>query len=321
MKTLIIALLSFLLPVIAQKKSVIFYKKDGSQASSRKDAEYSRVVKEPETATDFYTVQEYYMDGKLKGEGKAISLSPYKYEGPYTNYYPNGNKKSVLNYNSNVLKGKQSYYYVNGKLNEVRVYPDSSAQSNTTPNRQYFIETYNDTTGTPLITGGNGYYKNTTGGKIKTINEGPVKQGLKDGEWTITVGKDSILVKEVYAKGIFVRGNSKFANGETYSYDKPDRKAEFAEGTKVFYQLLGKALRYPSVAVENRKQGRVYISFNIQKDGTLSDFKLVGTAPDESLVTEAIRVISISSPWLPAMQYGRAVSAKYTIPVVFILDR
>jgi len=93
---------------------------------------------------------------------------------------------------------------------------------------------------------------------------------------------------------------------------------EYPGGINQFYKFLVKKLRYPATAKENNTQGRVIVQFIVEKDGSLSDVKVVrgvGDGCDE----EAVRLVKLSSPWKAGIQNGRAVRVMYTVPVSFEL--
>ncbi|TWI99906.1 protein TonB [Mucilaginibacter frigoritolerans] len=92
----------------------------------------------------------------------------------------------------------------------------------------------------------------------------------------------------------------------------------FPGGLEAFYKYLGKNIRYPAVARENNTQGRVIVNFVCERDGSLTDIKVVrgiGDGCDE----EAIRVIKASPKWSPGIQNGRPVRCSYTVPIAFTL--
>ena len=80
-----------------------------------------------------------------------------------------------------------------------------------------------------------------------------------------------------------------------------------------------KQVRYPQVAWENNISGRVLLTFVIERDGSLTNIKILQT-PDESLSNEAIRIMKLSPKWTPGMQRGQAVRVKYTLPIDFRLQ-
>jgi protein TonB len=95
---------------------------------------------------------------------------------------------------------------------------------------------------------------------------------------------------------------------------------EFPGGIDKFYKYLGKVLRYPAVAQENGVQGRVNVTFVVERDGSLTDVKAAGRTLGSGLEEEAIRVLKSSPKWNPGKQNGRSVRVQYTVPVVFSLQ-
>ena len=91
---------------------------------------------------------------------------------------------------------------------------------------------------------------------------------------------------------------------------------EFPGGMDAFSRFLRKHLRYPDRAVEAEVAGKVFVSFIIEKDGRLTDIKVlkgIGYGCDE----EATRVLKKSPAWKPGIQNNREVRVLYTIPLVF----
>lgn len=92
----------------------------------------------------------------------------------------------------------------------------------------------------------------------------------------------------------------------------------FPGGIQEFSKFLSSNLKYPSEAKKAGIEGRVFLNFIVEKDGSLSDIKVVrgiGGGCDE----EAVRVLSLSPKWNPGVQNGRNVRVSYTIPIFFQL--
>ncbi|RZK17101.1 MAG: energy transducer TonB, partial [Pedobacter sp.] len=90
-------------------------------------------------------------------------------------------------------------------------------------------------------------------------------------------------------------------------------------GISKFYGYLSKAIKYPPMAQENNVQGKVFLSFVVEKDGKLTDITVtrgLGSGTDE----EAIRVLKASPRWNPGIQNGKPVRVKYNINVNFTLN-
>lgn len=89
-------------------------------------------------------------------------------------------------------------------------------------------------------------------------------------------------------------------------------------GFKAFYDYVGANLSYPVRATRMGIEGRVFVEFIVEKDGSLTDIKVVkgiGGGCDE----EAIRVISGAPKWIPGKQRGNAVRVRMVMPIVFKL--
>ncbi|MDN5284733.1 MAG: TonB family protein [Mucilaginibacter sp.] len=93
---------------------------------------------------------------------------------------------------------------------------------------------------------------------------------------------------------------------------------EFPGGLDKFGAYLSKSIRYPAVARENGTQGRVIVTFVVERDGSLTDIKVtrgIGSGCDE----EAVRVLKNSPKWKPGIQNGRPVRVQYSVPISFTL--
>jgi len=93
----------------------------------------------------------------------------------------------------------------------------------------------------------------------------------------------------------------------------------FMGGNSEMYKFLSKNLKYPSAAQRANIQGKVFLSFIVEKDGSITDIetmKGIGFGCDE----EAMRVVKLMPKWIAGKQNGRNVRVKFTIPVFFKLD-
>ncbi|MGI4728097.1 MAG: energy transducer TonB [Janthinobacterium lividum] len=107
-------------------------------------------------------------------------------------------------------------------------------------------------------------------------------------------------------------------SNDPVSFAAVEKLPAFPGGEAAFGNYLSKNIRYPPVAKENNTQGRVIVSFVVERDGSLTDIKVLrdiggGCGP------EAVRVLSKSPHWTPGIQNGKAVRVAYTMPVNFTL--
>ncbi|TGE26269.1 energy transducer TonB [Hymenobacter metallicola] len=91
---------------------------------------------------------------------------------------------------------------------------------------------------------------------------------------------------------------------------------EFAGGQKALQQYMQRNLRFPRQALANAVSGKVFVSFTVQADGSISDVQVVkglGYGTDE----EAARVVGKMPAWTPGRQNSRPVAVRYTLPITF----
>jgi len=95
-----------------------------------------------------------------------------------------------------------------------------------------------------------------------------------------------------------------------------EKMPEFAGGMDALMRYLRSHLRYPSAALREQAEGRVYVSFVVQADGTIADISVpkgLGFGLDE----EAQRVVRQMPAWTPGRQSNHAVPVRFTLPITF----
>lgn len=106
---------------------------------------------------------------------------------------------------------------------------------------------------------------------------------------------------------------------EAIPFQLVEQKPSFQGGdANQFSKWVNKRLVYPEIAKENGVQGRVTLQFTVEKDGSVTNVKVL-RGVDPSLDKEAVRVVSSSPKWAPGKQRDRAVKVTYTFPVIFQL--
>jgi TonB family protein len=102
-------------------------------------------------------------------------------------------------------------------------------------------------------------------------------------------------------------------------YQIVEQMPEFPGGMEALIEHVGKNIVYPEEAKKKEIQGRVFIGFIVEKDGSINEVKVlrsIGGGCDE----EAVRVIKGMPKWKPGMQEGKPVRVSYQMPIVFKLD-
>ena len=102
-------------------------------------------------------------------------------------------------------------------------------------------------------------------------------------------------------------------------FDVVEEMPHFPGGPAALQAFLSSNTKYPVVAQENGVQGRVIVSFVVERDGSITDVRVVRSV-DPSLDREASRVVRSMPRWSPGKQNGSTVRVKYTVPVVFRLQ-
>ena len=93
---------------------------------------------------------------------------------------------------------------------------------------------------------------------------------------------------------------------------------QFPGGMGEAMKFLAKNMKYPVAAQQAKIEGRIIVQFVVERDGSVSDVKVMrGVSPE--LDAEAMRVVSMMPKWIPGKQRGKAVAVKYTMPVSFRL--
>ncbi len=98
-----------------------------------------------------------------------------------------------------------------------------------------------------------------------------------------------------------------------------DENAQFPGGDDECNKWLSEHIKYPAGAKEQGIQGRVFMTFVVEKDGTLSDIKVM-RSPDPSLSQEAIRVVKEMPKWISGKNGGKDVRSRFNLPVMFRLN-
>jgi len=89
-------------------------------------------------------------------------------------------------------------------------------------------------------------------------------------------------------------------------------------GAGAWSKFLGKNLKYPDMAVDQHMQGKVWVSFIVEKDGRLSNI-VVDRGAGYGMDEEALRVLKMSPAWKPGIQNGQPVRVRFNIPINFQL--
>ena len=106
---------------------------------------------------------------------------------------------------------------------------------------------------------------------------------------------------------------------DTAVFEVVEVPPRFPGGEIELMKFISRNVKYPAEARDKHVQGRVILTFIVEKDGSISNVR-VARPVDPSLDAEAIRVVQSMPKWEPAKQRGQAVRVRYTVPIQFRLQ-
>lgn len=291
--------------------SIVLYITHQNKIVSTKDsADYFLMIMLPpdsSTGVKINLIKEFYLNKQPKLIGNTVLHINGKqlytsFDGPCIEYFPNGHKKSMTIYKNGIPNGYSRNYYPNGRLYSLSLYD----------NKNKLIEC-RDSTGNVLAQNGAGKWVKFDVDFKHKFEEGMIKDSLEDGEWQKFVN-DSAKYVLTYKNGIAISYTD--PNWITQIFAAVEVEPRFKTGAAGFNAYLAKAVKFPEVDRENGTQGKVIVTFVVEKDGSLSDVKAL-RGPDKSMMDAAVEAIEQSPPWVPGMQGGRPVRVQFTISFAF----
>jgi protein TonB len=161
--------------------------------------------------------------------------------------------------------------------------------------------------------------------EVKKEEKPPTVEELKEvdpGTKTVEGDKNAVIVDE--------NVDLKKDDGPKIVEEKPQPKedevfqfveqnAEFPGGTAAMMKFIQTNINYPSMARENGIEGKVFVKFIVNSDGSIQDVKVLkgqGGGLDE----EAVRVVKMMPKWKAAKQNGKEVRCYFNLPIVFKLE-
>jgi protein TonB len=107
---------------------------------------------------------------------------------------------------------------------------------------------------------------------------------------------------------------------EEQIFDVVEENPEFPGGMKELAKYLHDNIDYPRISRDNNSQGRAFVQFTVNADGSIQDVEIIRSTGDVYLDKEAIRVAEAMPKWKPGKQQGKAVRVKYRLPINFRLQ-
>jgi protein TonB len=109
------------------------------------------------------------------------------------------------------------------------------------------------------------------------------------------------------------------ADDDDRIFDVVEENAQFPGGDEACMKWLQEHIKYPQICIEQNVQGRVYVGFVVNRDGSIVDVKII-KSPDNNLSKEAERVVKLMPKWKPAKQGNKTVRSRFNLPVNFRLS-
>lgn len=302
----------------SQSGKIYFIKNNGRFVNDKDSADFMRIVNEPDSGLVYYKVTEFYPNSVRKLIGTASIYWPKViWEGPSITFDKQGRKVQHVTYQKNLPVGPAYYYYPNGRLMKELDYSAPNSSEKSKGSLRFKLMNYFDSTGVQLVKDGNGYLKEST---KKITEEGNYADGVRYGIWKGTIIEEGTTFEDKYDKGTFISGRSFKPDGKVVEYTIKDVLPKFPGGEKAFGEFLSKHIKYPPEARSWGINGRVVLTYIVEKDGNLTDIQVV-SSPHYALEDEAIRVLKRSPKWEPGIQNGVPVRVKYTLPVNFSISK
>ncbi|GAB3920807.1 TonB family protein [Mucilaginibacter myungsuensis] len=146
------------------------------------------------------------------------------------------------------------------------------------------------------------------------------------GKWNPGKNNNTVVRQQYTIPINFAESNSPQATAvatprmdkNTTIYSAVEQQASYPDGAQKFVEYVKSNMRYPTAARANNVQGKVFLTFVVEQDGSLTDIKVLrGVSKD--IDEEAVRLVKASGKWQPAKLGSSVVRQQYTLPISFDL--
>ncbi|ARV07760.1 hypothetical protein BTO04_14125 [Polaribacter sp. SA4-10] len=247
----------------------------------------------------------YALDSKFITNGLQELIS----NGVFTSYHKNGEKSSEgETLNGRKADGLWTYFYENGKK---RSEEKRSKETFFNDNKVLLVMSFWDAKGDKTVENGNGFCEFVSPEDGYT-HKGRYKNGFKNGSWTAYKGKVKVF-EETHKNGRLLKGTSWNDIKESFNYKKVFTEAYYKKQVKAYVR------KYVSRKFEssiNRAEGNIIITFDISKEGNISNLFIVKGLTQEHN-SEVKRIILEMEKWVPAKKRGQSFASKYKLTLNF----
>lgn len=299
---------------------VEYYDKSLREFTSPENASYFRVFEEDSQG---------YLTGSSKIFRKDSTLYIHQeYEngrphGTYSEYYSNQSPAIQGEFAEGYKTGLWQYWYENGlKKEELQFEAPKDAQDKYQESNCKIVNFWKPN-GEQPVKNGNGFYSNgLEKGFFKEHyfrEEGILFNGNKTDVWKGYLENGDLYFEEEYTLGKFIKGVSFDQAKNRYEYTVIEKAAAPDGGFEAFYKFIGQIIEYPKSARRRGIEGRVFINFVVDQNGALEEVKLLkGIHPECD--EQALNAVRQSPAWIPAVQRGRKVKMRMSVPIMFKLN-
>ncbi len=139
-----------------------------------------------------------------------------------------------------------------------------------------------------------------------------------NGDFRVFYPSGNLKRFEKWKNGEWLQGECYDENGNKVEYCSYQEAAEYIGGLSELYKFIGNSIRYPKYCIKNKIEGRVYVSFVVDIDGSLIDIK-IWKGIEQHLDDEALRIVNSMPKWKPGRFEGNLIKTKFTLPINFKL--
>lgn len=269
-------------------------------------------------ADKWHSQDYYYPELKLQMDGMYADKDLKIKDGLFTWFYRNGMMEDSCFYKQNRQEGEQATWDTSGNQTSIRKWAhDLPVDTAIWWNKDGGVTAVQITDSS-----GNGFYQSylDDGKTIRT--KGRLMTGKRSGKWTFKDSKgipgvDAVYLADSVISTVCYNEQGEVETGKTDC--RIEKPAAFNGGPDGWRRYLERRLVYPEQAFKNNIQGVIRVQFIIEKDGSVSDVKVLGS-PNELLAAEAMRLIKQSPKWEPAVQYNRRVIYRHIQSITFALQ-
>lgn len=292
-------------PKIVSKK--ILLDASGNETVEDNHTSY-RIIRNYSSDSDHYEINDYYKSGKIQMKCSSSSKNTLQIDWTLISYYENGSRKSISNYKRNRIIGKEFRFFDDGTIeSEIEyIYNGGGFDKN-----HKIVQFWNKERQHKVIDG-NGEYQTFDITGIPII--GKVKNGLKHGEWTGSAQYDGLKFTDSYKNDKFISGKIVDSTGKSVSYKILLEQARPKKGNQEFQSAIFKALIKTQALKKNKISGNIYFSFIVEKDGRLSNLKVL-KGLDKNIDNEVLNVLINCGNWIPAKIRGIATVIEHSLPI------